>query len=138
MCPVSMPCSSTSWSGTGGAAGAASGADVEPPLVLGDLTIDRAARRVTRGEVEAHLTPTEFDLLVCLAATPRTVLSRERLLDSVWGHDSDIESRTVDVHIRRLRRRLGEHSSVIRTMRGAGYRYDTHPDVTVWSATAHR
>ncbi|SIH09138.1 response regulator with CheY-like receiver domain and winged-helix DNA-binding domain [Mycobacteroides abscessus subsp. abscessus] len=56
----------------------------------------------------------------------------------MWSGSEEPDERTVDVHIRRLRRRLGEHSSVIRTMRGAGYRYDTHPDVTVWSATAHR
>ena len=68
---------------------------------------------------------------------PNRVYSREALLDAIWGYDAyGSEIRTVDVHIRRLRRRLGEYASVVRTMRGSGYRYDTHPDVTVWSATA--
>lgn len=93
--------------------------DGEPPLVLGDLTIDRAARRVFRGSEEAHLTPTEFDLLVCLAATPRTVLSRERLLADVWDWADASGTRTVDSHIKALRRKLG--SELIRTVHGVGY-----------------
>lgn len=99
-------------------AGSTSG-DAEPPLVLGDLTIDRAARRVFRGEVEAHLTPTEFDLLVCLATTPRTVLSRERLLADVWDWADASGTRTVDSHIKALRRKLGPE--LIRTVHGVGY-----------------
>src|SRR5699024_722805 len=61
---------------------------------------------------------------------------REELISAVWSDGEVHDERTVDVHIRRLRRRLGEYASVVRTMRGSGYRYDTHPDVTVWSATA--
>jgi len=91
----------------------------EPPIVLGDLEINRAERRVTRGGVEAHLTPTEFDLLVHLAARPRTVLPRERLLADVWGWADASGTRTVDSHVKALRRKLG--SDVIRTVHGVGY-----------------
>lgn len=98
--------------------GAQSG-DGEPPLVLGDLTIDRASRRVFRSGTESHLTPTEFDLLVCLASTPRTVLSRERLLADVWDWADASGTRTVDSHIKALRRKLG--SELIRTVHGVGY-----------------
>lgn len=91
----------------------------EPALTLGDLTIDRAARRVFRQDTEAHLTPTEFDLLVCLAASPRTVLSRERLLADVWDWADASGTRTVDSHIKALRRKLG--SEIIRTVHGVGY-----------------
>jgi DNA-binding response OmpR family regulator len=91
----------------------------EPPLTLGDLVIDRAARRVTRGGNEAHLTPTEFDLLVCLALSPRTVLSRERLLAEVWDWADASGTRTVDSHVKALRRKLGP--DLIRTVHGVGY-----------------
>ncbi|MFV0427449.1 MAG: response regulator transcription factor [Beutenbergiaceae bacterium] len=91
----------------------------EPPLNLGDLSIDRAARRVFRDGTEAHLTPTEFDLLVCLATAPRTVLSRERLLADVWDWADASGTRTVDSHIKALRRKLGPE--LIRTVHGVGY-----------------
>lgn len=90
-----------------------------PPLTLGDLVIDKAQRRVRRGEVEAHLTPTEFDLLVCLAENPRTVLTRERLLAEVWDWADASGTRTVDSHVKALRRKLG--SELIRTVHGVGY-----------------
>lgn len=91
----------------------------EPALILGDLTIDRAARRVFRNDAEAHLTPTEFDLLVCLSTSPRTVLSRERLLADVWDWADASGTRTVDSHIKALRRKLGPE--LIRTVHGVGY-----------------
>ena len=91
----------------------------EPPLVLGDLVIDRAARRVSRDGGEAHLTPTEFDLLVCLALSPRAVLSRERLLAEVWDWADASGTRTVDSHVKALRRKLGP--DLIRTVHGVGY-----------------
>jgi two-component system phosphate regulon response regulator PhoB len=73
------------------------------------------------------LGPTEFRLLKHFMEHPGWVFSRERLLDSVWGQDSDIELRTVDVHIRRLRKAInGEtHRDIIRTVRSAGYALDT-------------
>jgi len=92
-----------------------------PPdlLRLGDLEINLAERRVLRSGVEAHLTPTEFDLLVHLAGRPRTVLPRERLLADVWGWADASGTRTVDSHIKGLRRKLG--ADLIRTVHGVGY-----------------
>ncbi|MEU4691956.1 response regulator transcription factor [Actinoplanes sp. NPDC023714] len=92
---------------------------VENAIHLGDLEINRAERRVFRGGVEAHLTPTEFDLLVHLAGRPRTVLPRERLLADVWGWADASGTRTVDSHIKALRRKLG--ADLIRTVHGVGY-----------------
>jgi DNA-binding response OmpR family regulator len=86
---------------------------------LGDLEINEAERRVRRAGVEVHLTPTEFDLLVHLAARPRTVLPRERLLAEVWGWADASGTRTVDSHIKGLRRKLG--ADLIRTVHGVGY-----------------
>jgi DNA-binding response OmpR family regulator len=90
-----------------------------PTLRLGDLEINQSERRVLRSGVEAHLTPTEFDLLVHLAGHPRTVLPRERLLADVWGWADASGTRTVDSHIKGLRRKLG--SDLIRTVHGVGY-----------------
>jgi DNA-binding response OmpR family regulator len=91
----------------------------EPPLVVGDLEINRTERRVSRAGVEAHLTPTEFDLLVHLARRPRMVLPRERLLAEVWGWADATGTRTVDSHVKALRRKLG--ADLIRTVHGVGY-----------------
>ncbi|GAA2243918.1 response regulator transcription factor [Rarobacter faecitabidus] len=91
----------------------------EPPIVLGDLRIDRAQRRVTRGGDEIHLTPTEFELLLTLAAEARTVHTRERLLEQVWDWADASGTRTVDSHVKALRRKLG--SDLIRTVHGVGY-----------------
>ncbi|UFU07634.1 response regulator transcription factor [Ruania halotolerans] len=96
------------------------------PLTLGDLVIDRAARRVSRADDEAHLTPTEFDLLVCLAQSPKTVLSRERLLAEVWDWADASGTRTVDSHVKALRRKLG--SDLIRTVHGVGYALEPNPE----------
>nr|WP_221380524.1 response regulator transcription factor [Actinoplanes polyasparticus] len=90
-----------------------------PTLRFGDLEINQGERRVVRAGVEAHLTPTEFDLLVHLAAHPRTVLPRERLLADVWGWADASGTRTVDSHIKGLRRKLG--ADLIRTVHGVGY-----------------
>ena len=90
-----------------------------PPIRLGDLEINQAERRVRRAGVEAHLTPTEFDLLVHLAGRPRTVLPRERLLADVWGWGDGAGTRTVDSHVKALRRKLG--ADLIRTVHGVGY-----------------
>jgi DNA-binding response OmpR family regulator len=102
---------------------AAKSATVGPPGVpairIGDLEINQAERRVLRAGVEVHLTPTEFDLLVHLAGRPRTVLARERLLADVWGWADASGTRTVDSHIKGLRRKLG--SDLIRTVHGVGY-----------------
>jgi DNA-binding response OmpR family regulator len=90
-----------------------------PTIRLGDLEINQAERRVRRGGVEAHLTPTEFDLLVHLAGRPRTVLPRAQLLADVWGWAAAGGTRTVDSHVKALRRKLG--GDLIRTVHGVGY-----------------
>ncbi len=95
-------------------------------LVFGDLEMDTVAHKVRRGGEVIPLGPTEFRLLRHLLEHPGWVFSREWLLDSVWGQDSEIELRTVDVHIRRLRKAInvGERPDIIRTVRSAGYSLD--------------
>ena len=94
--------------------------EAEPaPLTLGPVEIDRAERRVRRDGREVHLTPTEFDLLVRLASSPRTVLTRETLLADVWDWADASGTRTVDSHVKALRRKLGP--GLIRTVHGVGY-----------------
>jgi DNA-binding response OmpR family regulator len=88
-------------------------------IVLGDLEIDQAERRVLRAGEPAHLTPTEFDLLVHLARRPRAVHPRESLLANVWGWADATGTRTVDSHVKALRRKLG--ADLIRTVHGVGY-----------------
>jgi DNA-binding response OmpR family regulator len=101
-------------------------ADTTPPppdagtrIVLGDLEIDMVEHRVHRAGAEAHLTPTEFELLVHLANRPRAVLPRERLLTEVWRWSDAAGTRTVDSHVKALRRKLG--ADLIRTVHGVGY-----------------
>jgi two-component system phosphate regulon response regulator PhoB len=100
----------------------------EEKLSFGDIVMDLSTHRVTRGGKPIHLGPTEFRLLRLLMERPDRVYSREQLLDKVWGRDIHVEVRTVDVHIRRLRKALGEHGDgdVIRTVRGAGYALDAY------------
>ena len=95
-------------------------------LAYADLEMDVAARRVRRAGKAIHLGPTEFRLLRHLMENPGRVFSREHLLETVWSHDSDIDARTVDVHVRRLRKVLNEGGlpDVIRTVRSAGYSLD--------------
>ncbi|GGB36074.1 DNA-binding response regulator [Sphingomonas metalli] len=95
-------------------------------LTYADIEMDTVGHKVKRGGETVALGPTEFRLLKHFLEHPGHVFSRERLLDSVWGHDSDIESRTVDVHIRRLRKAInvGGRSDIIRTVRSAGYALD--------------
>src|SRR3954465_7792597 len=96
-------------------------------LNYADLEMDTVGHRVRRAGKTVPLGPTEFRLLKHFLEHPGWVFSRERLLDAVWGHDSDIESRTVDVHIRRLRKAInrGDRPDVIRTVRSAGYALDS-------------
>ena len=99
----------------------------EESLEFADIKMDLAAHRVSRSGEPVHLGPTEFRLLRHFMEHPGRVFSREQLLDAVWGHDVYVEPRTVDVHIRRLRKALnGENADdVIRTVRSAGYALDT-------------
>ncbi|NQV79995.1 MAG: phosphate regulon transcriptional regulator PhoB [Alphaproteobacteria bacterium] len=95
-------------------------------LVYRDLTMDLAAHKVSRNGRAVHLGPTEFRLLRVLLKRPGRVFSREQLLDLAWGRDFYLEVRTIDVHVRRLRKQLngpGE-ADLIRTVRGAGYALD--------------
>ncbi len=96
-------------------------------LTYADLRMDLAAHRVTRDGRNVHLGPTEFRLLRYLMEHPGRVFSREQLLDAVWGKDVYVEARTVDVHIRRLRKALNgdDGPDVIRTVRAAGYALDS-------------
>ncbi|HEX8402034.1 MAG TPA: phosphate regulon transcriptional regulator PhoB [Allosphingosinicella sp.] len=96
-------------------------------LTYADIEMDIVSHKVRRGGEPIALGPTEFRLLKHFLEHPGRVFSRERLLDSVWGHDSDIEPRTVDVHIRRLRKaiNLPDKSDIIRTVRSAGYALDS-------------
>ncbi|TFI57990.1 phosphate regulon transcriptional regulatory protein PhoB [Sphingomonas parva] len=95
-------------------------------LRFADLEMDLAAHKVRRAGRAVALGPTEFRLLRHFMEHPGRVFSRERLLDAVWPHDAEIEARTVDVHIRRLRKALNESGGkdVIRTVRSAGYSLD--------------
>jgi two-component system phosphate regulon response regulator PhoB len=90
---------------------------------VGDISLDRTGHRVRRNDREVHLGPTEFRLLDHLIQHPGRVFSREQLLNAVWGADSDVEVRTVDVHIGRLRKALtrNDENDPIRTVRSAGY-----------------
>jgi len=98
----------------------------EQVLSFHDLRMDLAAHRVFRGEREVHLSPTEFRLLRYFLEHPGRVFSREQLLDRVWGCDLEIELRTVDATIRRLRRalNLGDEADLLRTVRAEGYALD--------------
>ncbi|MEM7141226.1 MAG: response regulator transcription factor [Actinomycetota bacterium] len=90
-----------------------------PDHRLGAIEIFRASRRIQVDDREVHLTPTEFDLLAQLAAAAPTVLSRDQLLVAVWGYRDGSGARTVDSHVRAVRRKLGD--DVIRTVHGVGY-----------------
>ena len=92
----------------------------EPQSVsVGGYRIDLQARRVHSGDDEVRLTRTEFDLLAFLIGRPGAAVARETLLEHVWGWASDVETRTVDSHVKALRRKLG--SELIRTVHGVGY-----------------
>jgi len=89
------------------------------PIAIGGIEIDPVARRVHRDGELVHLTPTEFDLALFLAESPGEVFTREDLLAAVWGYDVASGVRTVDSHVRAVRRKLG--SDLIRTVHGVGY-----------------
>lgn len=97
-------------------------------LVFEDIRMDMVEKKVFRGENYIHLGPTEFRLLRMLMETPGKVFSREFLLKNVWGDNIYVESRTVDVHIRRLRKSMNEYGpDYIRTVRATGYAIDINP-----------
>jgi len=99
---------------------------VSTKLVCGDIELDRETHRVTRGAREVALGPKEFRLLEYLLQKPGRIHSRAQLLDAIWGASAEIDERTVDVHVGRLRKSLvfsGE-SDPLRTVRGSGYSFD--------------
>lgn len=96
---------------------------LEHMVTVGDIVLDRQAYRVHRRTKEVRLGPTEFKLLEFLMRTPGRVYSRSEILLSLWGEESTVDERAVDVHINRLRKGIGQGKAdtVIRTVRGAGY-----------------
>jgi DNA-binding response OmpR family regulator len=96
-------------------------------VVVGDLIIQPDERIATVHGQEIELRTKEFDLLLSLASRPGVVMTREALLRQVWGREYDVDSRTIDVHINRLRTRLTTSNAEIETVRGVGYRL-THAD----------
>jgi two-component system phosphate regulon response regulator PhoB len=102
-----------------------SGVGENEKVVMGDIELDAAAHRVTVKGDDVHLGPTEYRLLKYLMTHADRVYSRNHLLDRVWGANVYVEERTVDVHVRRLRKALTEHSvdRYIQTVRGSGYRF---------------
>jgi DNA-binding response OmpR family regulator len=90
-----------------------------PVVQVDDLRVDAGARRVWAGDAEVRLTPTEFDLLQCLAASPGTVVTRDELMAEVWGWPGASGTRTVDSHVKGLRAKIG--ADRVRTVHGVGY-----------------
>jgi two-component system phosphate regulon response regulator PhoB len=101
---------------------AAAGTPTGDTVVIGPISIDRAAHRVRIDDHEVELTPTEFKLLLTLAERRGRVQGRSHLLETVWEAAPDIQTRTVDMHIQRLRSKLGAAGDLIETVRGFGYR----------------
>ena len=102
---------------------------VKGRLEFHDISMDLAAHRVQRNGRALHLGPTEYRLLEFLMQHPRRVFSREEVLNAVWGPDIHVEPRTVDVHVRRLRKSINGEGELdlVRTVRAAGYALDTEP-----------
>lgn len=100
----------------------------EDNLTIGELHLDRSRRSVEYAGREIALTHREFDLLWTLATSSGRVLSRDYLLDIVWGGEVFVTPRTVDVHIRHIREKLGSGGKLLETLRGVGYRIKLHPE----------
>ncbi len=98
------------------------GEAAEETMTFGTITVDPARHRVTVGGKVVRLTSVEFKLLCMLMQRRGRVQSRDRLLNEVWGYESIIDTRTVDTHVRRLRKKLGKAAEAIETVRGFGYR----------------
>ena len=93
-------------------------------LEAGELALELSSRRVFLNNAEIHLTPKEYDLLLCLLRNKGAVMSREQLLVKCWGYDYDGDIRAVDTHIKRLREKLGPYSERVKTVIKAGYRLE--------------
>ena len=103
---------------TGGAS------DLPEVVVLGELTVDFTARRVSIGGSALQLSPKEYELLFYMVRNRGIALTRERLISEVWGYDFYGDDRTLDTHIKLLRKSLGAHADRITTLRGVGYRFE--------------
>lgn len=101
--------------------------DEEERLTFGSLVVDVGAHRVWRGSEEVQLTATEFRLLLTLARHPGRVQTRGALLTEVWDMPPDLNTRTVDTHVKRLREKLGDAAHHVETVRGVGYRFSDAP-----------
>jgi two-component system phosphate regulon response regulator PhoB len=102
----------------------------EKTMEFSGIVLDLTSHKAIRDGNDVHLSPTEFSLLKYMMEHPGRVFAREQLLDSVWGHDIYVELRTVDVHVRRLRKALnydGKQPDLIRTVRSAGYALEENP-----------
>ena len=95
----------------------------EQGISLSGIDLDTKRHIVRAGGAEVELTLKEFELLRCLMENPNIVFTRDQLLGSVWGYDFNGETRTVDVHVRTLRQKLGEYGEAVETVRGVGYRF---------------
>ena len=98
-----------------------------PTLGAGGLVVDPAARRVSVDGRPVELSPKEFDLLLQLVSHPDTAMPRQLLLEAVWGADRPKGERTLDTHIKQIRRAIGPYAGCIATLRGIGYRFDAAP-----------
>jgi len=93
-------------------------------MEISGLTLDHARRIVISGGETVKLTYKEYELLYCLMLNAGLVLSRNKIMESVWGYDFEGESRTVDVHIKTLRQKLGAFGKLIKTVRNVGYKME--------------
>lgn len=91
-------------------------------LALGGVTLDDQRRSVTVGGIAVELTFKEYELLKLLMSRPGTVFSRQQILEKIWGIDFDMDTRTVDMHVKTLRQKLGSHGSIVQTVRNVGYK----------------
>jgi two-component system alkaline phosphatase synthesis response regulator PhoP len=96
--------------------------DMADQITVGDITIDRNTYSVTQGEKELVLPKKEFELLYLLASKPGKVFTRDKILNNVWGNDVYVVDRTIDVHIRKIREKIG--NSKIKTIKGVGYKFE--------------
>lgn len=105
----------------------------EEPQPRGGIVVDLSRKRVTLDEQAAPLTYKEFELLQYLVLREGRTIDRAELISSLWsvGDDDAPNERTIDVHVRRLRSKLGAYEEIVRTVRGVGYRFDRHADVSI-------
>jgi DNA-binding response OmpR family regulator len=102
--------------------------EAEAAFGIGDVEIDEARHEVRAAGLEVTLTAKEFDLLLFLARNQGIVFSREKLLDRVWGYERPVDTRTVDSHVKSLRQKLGAGGTIVKTVRGVGYKVDAGRD----------